>query len=148
MIYGLYPNEAISKTVKLKPALSLKTKIIFLKKTPAGRSISYGRTYITPKETLIATLPIGYADGLNRRLSNKGQVILKGKRSPIVGRICMDHTMVDVGDANGIKVGDEAVIIGNQGKEKITAEDIACLLGTISYEVVCWISGRVPRVYI
>ncbi len=147
MIYGLYPNEAISKTVRLKPALSLKTRIIFLKRAPSGRSISYGRTYITNKETQIATLPIGYADGLNRGLSNKGEVIVRKKRVPIVGRICMDHTMVDVGDINGIKVGDEAVLIGAQGSERITAEDIARLLDTIPYEVVCWISSRVPRMY-
>lgn len=147
MIYGLYPNEAISKTVKLKPALSLKTRIIFLKRTPAGRNISYGRTYTTDKETIIATLPIGYADGLNRRLSNSGEVIINGRRAPIVGRICMDHTMIDVGDVDGVKVGDEVVLIGAQGTERINAEDIARLLDTIPYEVVCWISARVPRIY-
>lgn len=148
MLYGLYPNEAIAKIVELKPALSLKTRIVFLKRTPAGRSISYGRTYTTNKDTIIATLPIGYADGLNRGLSNKGEVIVKGKRAPIVGRICMDHTMIDVGHIDGIKVGDEVVLIGNQGAESITAQDIACLLDTIPYEVVCWISARVPRIYI
>ncbi len=148
MLYGLYPNEAITRIVKLKPALSLKTRIIFLKRTPAGRNISYGRTYTTKKETIIATLPIGYADGLNRRLSNKGEVIIKGKRAPIVGRICMDHTMIDVGDVDGVKVGDEVVLIGTQGSQTITVEEIARLLDTIPYEVVCWISARVPRVYL
>ncbi|MFH1778586.1 MAG: alanine racemase [Candidatus Omnitrophota bacterium] len=147
MLYGLYPNEAIAKAVKLKPVLSLKTRIIFLKRTPAGRSISYGRTYMTEKETFIATLPIGYADGLNRHLSNRGQVIIRGKCAPIVGRICMDHTMIDVGHVDGVKVGDEVVLIGNQGSQTITVEDVARLLDTISYEVVCWISSRVPRVY-
>ena len=148
MLYGLYPNEKIAKTVKLKPALSLKTRIIFLKHTPAGRSISYGRTHTTSKDTIIATLPIGYADGLNRHLSNRGEAIVRGKRVPIVGRICMDHTMIDVGHVKGVKAGDEVVIIGSQGKETITVEDIARLLDTIPYEVVCWISARVPRVYI
>lgn len=147
MLYGLYPNEAIAKIVKLKPALSLKTQIIFLKRTPAGRSISYGRTYTTEKETIIATLPIGYADGLNRHLSNRGEVIIRGKRAPIVGRICMDHTMIDVGHVAGVKVGDEVVLIGSQGNHTITVEEIARLLDTIPYEVVCWISSRVPRVY-
>jgi len=148
MLYGLYPNSKTAKAVKLKPALSLKTRIIFLKRTPAGRSISYGRTHTTSKDTVIATLPIGYADGLNRRLSNNGEAIVRGKRAPIVGRICMDHTMIDVGHVKGVKAGDEVVIIGSQGKEIITVEDIARLLDTIPYEVVCWISARVPRVYI
>jgi len=148
MIYGLYPNESISKILQLKPALSLKSRIIFLKRTPAGRSISYGATYTTDKDTLIATLPIGYADGLNRGLSNKGEVIVRKRRSPIVGRICMDHTMADVGHVDKVELGDEVVLIGTQGTERITAEEIARILGTIPYEVVCWISARVPRVYL
>jgi len=148
MLYGMYPNKKTAKAIKLKPALSLKTRIIFLKRTPAGRSISYGRTHTTSKDTIIATLPIGYADGLNRRLSNNGEAIVRGKRVPIVGRICMDHTMIDVGHVEGVKAGDEVVIIGSQGKETITVEDIARLLDTIPYEVVCWISNRVPRIYI
>lgn len=147
MLYGLYPNEKIAESVKLKPALSLKTRIIFLKHTPAGRSISYGRTHTTARDTIIATLPIGYADGLNRHLSNRSEVIVRGKRVPIVGRICMDHTMIDVGCVNGVRTGDEVVIIGSQGKETITVEEIARLLNTIPYEVVCWISARVPRLY-
>jgi len=148
MIYGLYPNESISKILQLKPALSLKSRIIFLKRTPVGRSISYGATYTTDKDTLIATLPIGYADGLNRGLSNKGEVIVRKRRSPIVGRICMDHTMADVGHVDKVELGDEVVLIGTQGTERITAEEIARILGTIPYEVVCWISARVPRVYL
>lgn len=147
MLYGLYPNDRIPGIIKLKPSLTLKTKIIYLKRTPAGRSISYGRMHTTEKETLIATLPIGYADGLNRGLSNSGQVIVKGRRAGIVGRICMDHTMVDVGHIKGVSAGDEVTIIGSQGNETITVEDIARQLNTIPYEVVCWISSRVPRVY-
>ncbi|MDD5072822.1 MAG: alanine racemase [Candidatus Omnitrophica bacterium] len=148
MLYGLYPNQNLMRTVKLKPALSLKTRIIYLKKTPPGRYISYGRTHMTDRETVIATLPVGYADGLNRHLSNKGEVLVRGWRAPVVGRICMDHTMVDVGGIKGAKVGDEAVIIGSQKGESITVEDIAELLDTIPYEVVCWISARVPRIYV
>ncbi|MFH0771808.1 MAG: alanine racemase [Candidatus Omnitrophota bacterium] len=147
MLYGLYPNDTTAKAIKLKPAMSLKTRIIFLKQTPAGRNISYGRSYTTERETLIATLPIGYADGLNRHLSNRGWVIIRGKRCPIVGRICMDHTMIDVGHLDKVSVGDEAVLIGSQADERITVEEIAHLLNTIPYEVVCWISSRVPRVY-
>jgi len=147
MLYGLYPNRKISKSVKLKPALSLKTSIIYLKKTPPGRFISYGRTHMTQKETVVATLPVGYADGLNRHLSNRADMIVRGKRAPIIGRICMDHTMIDVTHVKGVKVGDVVTIIGRQGKQQITVEETADLLDTIPYEVVCWISARVPRVY-
>ncbi len=148
MLYGLYPNEKTKKLIELKPAFSLKTKIIFLKKTPAGRNISYGRTYTTHEETMVATLPIGYADGLNRRLSNKSHVLVRGKRCPIIGKICMDHTMIDVTHVRGAALEDEVVVIGRQGREEITVEETARILETIPYEVVCWISARVPRVYI
>jgi alanine racemase len=147
MLYGLYPSARIARTVKLKPALSLKTTVIYLKNTPPGRFISYGRTHMTTKETIVATLPIGYADGLNRHLSNRADMIIRGKRVPIIGRICMDHTMVDVTRVKGVKVGDEVTVIGRQGKQEITVEETADLLETIPYEVVCWISSRVPRVY-
>lgn len=147
MLYGLYPNRMLASVVKLKPALSLKTKIIYLKKTPPGRFISYGRTHMTERETVIATLPIGYADGLNRRLSNRGEMLVRGRYAPIVGRICMDHTMIDVGGIRGVKVGDEVTVIGSQRGEAITVEEVAELLETIPYEVVCWISARVPRIY-
>lgn len=147
MLYGLYPNRKIAQSVKLKPALSLKTRIIYLKKTPAGRFISYGRTHMTKEESMIATLPIGYADGLNRRLSNRGEMIIHSKRVPIIGRICMDHTMINVSAVPGVKIGDEVTVIGRQKGEQITVEEVAGLLDTIPYEVVCWISARVPRIY-
>lgn len=147
MLYGLYPNRVLENVVKLKPALSLKTRIIYLKKTPPGRFISYGRTHMTERETVIATLPIGYADGLNRRLSNKGRMLVRGRRAPIVGRICMDHTMIDVGGIKGVKVGDEVTVIGSRKDGAITVEEAAEVLETIPYEVVCWISVRVPRIY-
>ena len=102
---------------------------------------------MTETETVIATLPIGYADGLNRRLSNRAEMLVRGRRAPIVGRICMDHTMIDVGGIRGVKVGDEVTVIGSQKGEAITVEEVAELLETIPYEVVCWISARVPRVY-
>jgi len=147
MLYGCYPSERMRAIVDLKPVLSLKTRIMHLKEVAEGISISYGRRFYTARPSLIATLPIGYADGLDRKLSNTGQVLIEGKRVPIVGRVCMDLTMVDVTDLNEVKVGDEAVIIGSQGGQEIPAEEVAGLLDTISYEVLCNISARVPRVY-
>jgi len=147
MIYGLYPDIKTKKIIKLKPVMSFKTKITFLKKVPAGRSISYGRTFITKRMSKIATLPVGYADGYNRILSNKADVLIRAKRCPVVGRVCMDHIMVDVTDVSA-KLGDEVVLMGRQKDLEISAEEIANLCSTISYEVVCWVSKRVPRIYI
>lgn len=147
IIYGMYPRQDFSKKLNLKPALSLRTRIVFLKKTPAGRSISYGRTYITQKPTVIATLPIGYADGYGRILSNKAKVLVKCERAPVVGKVTMDQTMVDVGHIEGVKLGDEVVLIGKQGDDEIRCEELARLAGTIPYEIVCSITNRVPRIY-
>jgi len=147
IIYGMYPKHTFPKLIKLKPALSLKTRIVFLKDTPPGRSISYGRTYITQKQTKIATLPIGYADGYSRNLSNKADVLVRGHRAPIVGKVTMDQTMIDVGHIKRVSVGDEVVLIGKQGRDEIRAEKLARLAGTIAYETVCSISNRVPRIY-
>ncbi len=144
-MYGLYP-QGNGVRVSLKPALSFKTRIMYLKTVPAGTSLSYGCTYRTSGQTGIATLPVGYADGYNRALSNKGTVLIRGKRYPVVGRVCMDMTLVNVGDDH-VELGDEAVLIGSQGREKISADEIASLEGTISYEVVCGIGKRVERVY-
>jgi len=113
---------------------------------PAGVPISYGRTFVTKRESLIATIPIGYADGYNRGLSNRGEAIVRGKRVPVAGRVCMDMTMLDVTEVAGVAAGDEAVLIGSGGNERISADDIAAKTGTIAYEVLCGISGRVPRV--
>jgi len=145
MIYGIYPKQHLG--VNLRPVLSLKTKIVFSKRFPEGRGISYGHSYITKKETTIVNLPIGYGDGYPRNLSNIGPVIIKGKRFNICGRICMDQTLVDIGDLK-VEPGDEVVLIGGQGKEKIKAEDLALLSGTIPYEIVCGIGARVPRLYL
>ncbi|MDP2913294.1 MAG: alanine racemase, partial [Candidatus Omnitrophota bacterium] len=147
IIFGMYPKYTFPKLIKLKPALSLKTRIVYLKDTPAGRSISYGRTYITQKPTKIATLPIGYADGYARNLSNKADVLVKGRRAPVVGKVTMDQVMIDVGHIKRIRVGDEVVLIGRQGREEIRAEKLARLAGTIAYEFVSQISNRVPRIY-
>jgi alanine racemase len=143
-IYGLYPKEGLD--IKLKAVLSLKTKIVYLKKVPCGFGISYGRTYITKRNTTIVTLPIGYGDGYARNLSNKAEVLIKGRRFKISGRICMDQIMVDVQDAK-VNLGDEVVLIGSQKKDRITAEELALLSSTIPYEIVCGIGSRVPRIY-
>ena len=148
-IYGLYPSDEVNKKrVALRHAMTLRTKVIQLKKVPAGFKISYGITYKTPKPTMIATVPIGYADGLNRLLSSRGQVLVHGKRVPIVGRICMDLTMLDVGGIENVQVGDEAVIFGKQGNQSLTVDEMASALNTISYEIVSTITARVPRVYL
>ncbi len=147
IIYGMYPKHTFPKLIKLKPALSLKTKIVFIKDAPPGRAISYGRTFITQKQTRIATLPIGYADGYGRKLSNKGEVLVKGQRARVIGKVTMDQTMIDLGSISGVKVGDEVVLIGKQGLDEIRAENLARLAESIAYEVVCGISNRVPRVY-
>ena len=147
IIYGMYPKKSFAKFFKLKPALSLKTKIVYIKDVPQGRSISYGRTYITDKDTKIATLPIGYADGYERILSNKAYVLVKGQRARVVGKVTMDQVMIDVGHVKGARLGDEVVLIGKQGKDRITTEELARLCGTIPYEIVCSIGSRVPRIY-
>jgi len=148
MIYGSYPSREYSDRIALRPVMRLRTKIGFLKRVPAGTRISYGGAYITERESLIATLPIGYGDGYNRRLSNGGEALLRAKRVPVIGRICMDLTMVDATDVEGASLGDEVVLMGRQGTDEITAEEIAEKIGTISYEVLCMVGKRVPRVYL
>jgi alanine racemase len=132
----------------LRPALRLRTAISQVQAVARGESVSYGRTFVAPRDLRVATLPAGYADGVGRLLSNRGQVLVRGRRVPIVGRVCMDMTMVDVTDVPDVRVGDEAVLIGRQGSEEISADEVAELQGTISYEVLCGIGPRVPRVYL
>jgi alanine racemase len=131
----------------LKPVLSLRTCVAQLRIIKPGQGVSYNGTFTAARPTRIAILPIGYADGLNRRLSNRGHVLIRGQRAPVAGLVCMDMVMVDVTHIPGAAVGDEAVVIGRQGQEQITADDIAAWIGTISYEVLCSIGPRVPRVY-
>jgi alanine racemase len=146
--YGLYPSSEIDTgRVRLAPALTWKTRIVHLKRVPAGFGLSYGLTYRTPRPTTIATVAVGYADGLDRRLSSRGQMLAGGRRVPIVGRICMDLTLLDVGDAADLEIGDEAVVIGRQGDQELSAAEMATELDTISYEVVSTIAARVPRIY-
>ncbi len=148
-IYGLYTSEEVDRSIiKLKPAMELKTKIIHLKKVPAGFKVSYGTTYETEKPTTIATVSIGYADGLNRLLSSKGRMLVCGHSAPIVGRICMDLTMLDVGNIPEIAIGEEVVVFGKQGNASISVDEIASTINTINYEVVSTIMERVPRIYL
>ncbi len=144
MIYGLYPSPEVSHSIELKPAMTFMTKVMFVKKVPSGSSISYGRTFTTEKETLVATLPVGYADGYSRLLSGRGEVLIKGCRAPLIGRICMDMCMIDVSEIENVQPGDEVILFGGG----LPADEVAERLGTINYEVVCAVGKRVPRVYV
>lgn len=145
-MYGLYPSSKASKIIKLIPTLSLNTKIVQVKNIPANTKIGYGGTYATKSATVLAVLPIGYWDGMDRRMGNNAEVLIKGKRCPVRGRICMNLTMVDVTNVKNIKVGDTVTIIGLQGKQRITADDIALKIGTINYEVVDRINPLIQRI--
>jgi alanine racemase len=147
MLYGAYPSATYRTRIRLKPVLTLKTSIHFLKEVPPGARIGYGGTFTTKRRSLIATLPVGYADGYSHCLSNRGEVLVRKKRVPVVGRVCMDYTLVDVTDVPRVSVADEVVLIGKQGKESMTADEIAEKTDSIPYEVLCLIGQRVPRIY-
>lgn len=146
-IYGMLPHPSLAKRISLKPALSVKTHVMFLKQIPKGRSISYGRTFISSKPMAIATLPIGYSDGYFRILSNRACVIIGGKLVPIVGRVTMDQIVVDVSKLKSVKIGDEAVVLGRRGQASVTADDLARWADTINYEVTCNLGNRLNRLY-
>lgn len=147
-LYGLWPSNEVSKgIIPLYPMMKLVSHISFVKELDEGREISYGGTYVVKEPRKIATVPCGYADGIPRGLSNKGYVLVHGKKAPITGRVCMDQFMIDVTDIPDINVRDEVVIIGTQGDEIITAEEVGDISGRFNYELVCDISKRVPRVY-
>lgn len=149
ILYGYYPSDMVDKErLSVKPALTLKTKVAHVKKLDKDMYISYGRSFKTERESVIATLPIGYADGYSRALSNKGKVIVNGKFASIVGNVCMDQCMIDVTDVGEVKVGDEVILLGEQGDIKFNADDIAEIMGTVNYEIICMLKQRVPRVYI
>jgi alanine racemase len=148
MLYGCHPRGRGQQGPRLVPALRLRTLVSQVKDLPRGGSVSYGRTFVASRDTRVATLPVGYADGVSRLLSNRGHVLIRGRRAPIIGRVCMDMLMADATAIPDVSVGDEAVLIGRQGNAEITADEVAELLGTISYEVLCRIGPRVPRIYI
>jgi alanine racemase len=146
--YGLWPSAEVDKSlIDLKPVMSIKSMVIQVKSVGAGFAVSYGSTYQTPRPTRIATVPIGYADGFDRALSSKGQMLVHGVRAPIIGRVCMDLTMIDVGHIPEIAPEDEVVVLGRQGTETITADEIAAQVGTINYEIVSSLTSRVEKFY-
>ena len=149
-LYGLMPSDAYDwKKTGLSPVMSLYSSVIFVKTVPPGTPVGYGETFVTKRETVIATVSAGYADGYPRSLSNQGYVLLHGKRCPVIGRICMDQMMVDVTEAGTpVKEGDTAVLIGKSGEEEITMEELGMLSGRFNYEFACGISKRVPRLYV
>lgn len=147
IIYGLYPSNEVDKSIGLTPALELVSHVAYVKEVGAGFKVSYGSTYETSGPTKIATIPVGYGDGYPRALSNSGRVLINGHYAPIVGRVCMDQLMVDVTSVPDVKQGDEVVLIGKQGENEITVDEIAALAGTINYEIICGINKRVPRIY-
>ena len=147
MLYGYHTMPHTVQAPDLRPVLSLTTRIAQLRLIQPGETVSYNRTFMAKRPTRIAVLPIGYSDGVSRHLSNRGHVLIRGRRAPIVGIVCMDMVMVDVTEIQDVTVGDEAVLIGEQGHERITARDIAEWTGTISYEVLCAISSQIPRRY-
>lgn len=147
ILYGLAWGIGLAKKLKLKPVMSFKARVVFLKEIDPGRPVSYGRTYIAKSKRLIATLAVGYADGYNRLLSNNAQVIVKGKRADVVGRVCMDHIMVDVTAIKDLKVADEVTLIGREGQGEISCEELAQVCKTIAYEIACSVSKRADRFY-
>ncbi len=147
MIYGSLPDPQAERSVELRPGLAPTTEISFVKPVAAGETVSYGRTWTAPRDTCIATIPAGYGDGYSRLLSNRGRVLIDGMSYPIVGRVCMDQTMIDLGPEPNVGVGDGVVLIGRSGDQEITVAEVAELMGTIPYEVTCLITGRVTRDY-
>jgi alanine racemase len=147
-LYGVYPAEYLEKEINLLPVLSFKSKIIQIKDIPKGEGISYGRTYITKKQTKVAIIPVGYADGYPRLLSNKAYVLIKSKRAKILGRVTMDFIIADISEIEGVKVGDEVVLIGKQGSQEISAWELAKLAETIPYEIFTNLNKRVRKIYL
>jgi alanine racemase len=148
MLYGCAPAPHLAARAALKSALRLRTAVAQVRRVPAGRAVGYGGTYVTSRPSVIATLPIGYADGLHRLASNRGWMLVRGARAAIAGRVCMDHVMLDVTDVPGVATGDEVVVVGGQGGGAVPADEVAQWCETIAYEVLTSVGKRVPRVYV
>ena len=148
MLYGAPPSQVLHRSVFLKPVMTLKTRVTQLKEVASGSSIGYGCTYTTSRDSRIATLPVGYDDGYNRLLSNKGEVLVRNCRAPVVGRISMCLTTVDVTEVQGTQVDDEVVLLGRQGDQEITADEIAAKTGTINYEIFCNFGGNRKKLFV
>jgi len=147
-LYGLYPSDEVNhQRVQLKPVMEIKSHIIFIKELKEGSAIGYGSTFVTKRKTLVATIPAGYGDGYPRSLSNRGRVLVKGHSVPIIGRVCMDQLMVDITDFDDVFLGDEVTLIGRDGDERISVEEVAHMAGSFNYEFICDVGRRVPRVY-
>jgi len=148
LVYGVYPTAEGSQELRLQPALAWKTRIAFLKSVPAGFPVSYGRTWRAPSSTTLATLPVGYADGYPRSLSNRGQVLFRGRLCPVVGTICMNHTLIDLGDEAGPSPGEEVVLIGPQGENRLTVNHLAEWAQTVPHEILARLGSHLPRLYL
>ncbi len=148
MLYGSYPAEHLTSKIDLKPVMRVETEVLSLKRVPTGTPVGYSRSFVTTRDSLVAVLPIGYGDAVPRSLSGVGEVLVRGVRAPMVGRVCMDFTMCDVTDVKGVEVGDTVVVLGSDASQVITAEEMAEKSGTISYEIFCNVTARVPRVYV
>jgi alanine racemase len=148
MLYGLYPSEDLKRKIGLKAAMSVKARVLFTKTIYQGSGISYGHTFRASQDIPVAVIAIGYSDGYFRALSNKAHVLLNGTPCPVLGRVTMDQTIVDISRAGQVSIGDEAIVIGDQGVCEISADDIAAWAGTINYEVACNLGNRLPRVFI
>jgi alanine racemase len=147
-LYGCKPDPGQAFPLDLLPVVSLKSRIVKIKKVPAGTPVSYGGRYVTAAETVIATIALGYGDGIPRSLGNRGEVLIRGKRFRIAGTVTMDYIMVDAGPAPSMNVGDEAVAMGSQGSESISPDDVALLDDTIAYEILCGLSASLDRIYV
>lgn len=146
--YGLYPSEDVNKEkLQLKPAMEIKTHVSYVKAVAPGVGVSYGSTYVTNKEMRIATIPVGYGDGFPRQLSSKGRVLIHGKSAPILGRVCMDQFMVDVTEIENVNQGDVVILIGKDGEEYISVEELAAMAYSFNYELICNVGKRIPRIY-
>jgi alanine racemase len=148
MLYGVYPHRTLASKVDLQPALAFQASIVFLKDISTGTSLGYGRAFVAPRPMRVATANVGYADGYPWRLSNKASALIRGKRVPVLGRVSMDQVLFDVSSIPDARLGDRITLMGSDGSERITAEDLAELADTISYEILCGISKRVPREYV
>jgi alanine racemase len=146
VLYGVLPDPASQRTIDVKPAMTLGSQVVYFKVVKAGNPVSYGATWRSDHDTRVVTVPIGYGDGFPRALSSRGEVLIRGRRYPIVGRVCMDQFMVDIGQDSAFNE-DEVVLIGAQGDEAIRAEDVATLAGTIPYEILVGLNDRIPREY-
>ncbi|MCX7766498.1 MAG: alanine racemase, partial [Candidatus Sumerlaeia bacterium] len=148
MSYGMLPDVRTRRTIDIKPVMTLLTRIINVREFPAGRYLSYGRTYQTKRRTRVGILPIGYGDGYPRHFSNCGYVIVRGKKAPVIGRVCMDQVLIDITRIPEAQLGDEVLVYGKKGKDHIPIEEVAHRIGTISYELTCRLTARVPRIYV